>query len=426
MWSWPLVFIGQLLVALTMAEVVSHFPIAGSIYQWGKHLVNLPYAWLAGWMYLIATIATIAAVDFGAAPYLAQLFGMDASNHAVLFLFTVLLVFLQSIINILGIKVTAFINNIGMVAEIIAMIVLAVALFAVGIHHPVKFMMDTGGTAVGGAYLPVFLAAMLTSTWVLYGFDSAGSLAEEVRDPRRAVPKALISSLVLTFIIGGLALVAFILAIPDLTETMNSPVPLTYILESNLGTWMTNGFVVIAVIAMFVCGTAIQATVSRLLFSFGRDNKLPGSKLWVKVSKRYETPVPAIIFSGIVALILTISASAESYIVNICVVGIYIAYLSVSVGALIARSKGWDNTKAPWNLGKWGLPVNFVAAAWGIFVIINLSWPRTPDAVWYVNYSVPLLALAAIAIGAAYYIIAVRPQEKIEAGIADNGKNKTV
>lgn len=422
-WSWPLVFVGQLMVALTMAEVVSHYPIAGSIYQWGKHLVNLPYAWLAGWMYLIATIATVAAVDFGAAPYLAQLFGMDASSHSVLFLFTVLLVVLQSIINILGIKVTAFVNNIGMAAEIIAMIVLAVALFAVGIHHPVKFLLDTGGTASGNGYLPVFLAALLTSTWVLYGFDSAGSLAEEVRDPRRAVPKALVSSLVLTFIIGGLALVAFILAIPDLKETMSSSVPLTYILESNLGTWMANGFVVIAVIAMFVCGTAIQATVSRLLYSFGRDNKLPGSKLWVKISKRYETPVPAIIFAGIVTLILTISASAESYIVNICVVGIYLAYLSVSVGALIAHSRGWDNTTSPWNLGKWGLPVNVIAAAWGIFVIINLSWPRSPDAAWYVNYSVPLLALVAIVIGAVYYATAVRPQEIVE---ARNAKNKAV
>ncbi|MED0706584.1 amino acid permease [Aneurinibacillus aneurinilyticus] len=47
-WSWPVVFIGQFLVALTMAEVASHFPIAGSIYQWSKHLVSSTYAWFAG------------------------------------------------------------------------------------------------------------------------------------------------------------------------------------------------------------------------------------------------------------------------------------------------------------------------------------------------------------------------------------------
>ncbi|NRD79203.1 amino acid permease [Bacillus sp. BRMEA1] len=411
-WSWPIVFIGQLLVGLTMGEVASHYPVAGSIYQWTKHLVGNTFAWFSGWIYLIALLATIASVDFGGAPYIAQLMGLDSNSHIVLVFITAVMVLLQTLINAFSIKLTALINNIGMIAEIAAMIVLAIALFAVGVHHPFNFTFETAGTSGTGSYLPVFLAAMLTSTWVLFGFDSAGSLAEEVINPRRVVPKAIVTSLFLTFIIGGLALWAFVLAIPNLDQAMKAQVPLTYILEKNLGSGISNAFVVLALIAIFVCGTAVQATVSRLLYSFGRDHKIPGSKLWAKMSIKHETPVAAIVFSGIFTILLSLSASAESYIVNICVVGIYMAYLSVSIGALIARKRGWISTTSPWNLGKWGLTVNLLSLLWGVFVIINLSWPRSPGQPWYLNYSVPLLTVGVLLLGAVYYYLVVFPRDK--------------
>jgi urea carboxylase system permease len=411
-WSWPIVFVGQLLVGLTMGEVASHYPVAGSIYQWTKHLVGNTYSWFSGWIYLVALLATLASVDFGGAPYIAQLMGLDAKNHILLVLITAVIVILQTLINAFSVKLMALINSLGMIAEIVAMIVLAIALFAVGIHHPFSFTFETAGTSGTGSYLPVFLAAMLTSTWVLFGFDSAGSLAEEVINPRRVVPKAIISSLFLTFIIGGLALWAFVLAIPNLNEAMKAEVPLTYILNKNLGTGISNAFVVLALIAIFVCGTAVQATVSRLLFSFGRDNKIPGSKLWAKMSKKHDTPVAAIVFSGFFTILLVLSSSAESYIVNICVVGIYLAYLSVTVGALFARSRGWNSTTSPWNLGKWGLSVNLLSLIWGLFVIVNLCWPRSPDQPWYLNYSVPLLAIIVLLLGAVYYFASVYSRDK--------------
>lgn len=410
-WSWPIVFIGQLLVGLSMGEVASHYPIAGSIYQWGKHLVNRTYAWFSGWIYLIALLATMTAVDYGGAPFVAQLFGWDAPSQMLLIVITVVMVLLQTFINAYGVKLTAIINNIGVVAEILVMIVLSVTLLSVGTHHSFAFTFDTGGTAGASGYLPAFLAAMLTSTWVMYGFDSAGGLAEEVKDARRVVPKAIISAIVLTFIVGGLALLAFVLAIPDLDTAMKSNSALSYIFESNLGAGVANAFIVVAVLAIFICGIAVQATASRLMYSFGRDNKIPGSKLWVKVSKKTETPVAAIVFTGIFTVVLSISASAEAYIVNIAVVGIYLAYISVPIGSLIARRKGWDPKTSPWNLGKWGLPVNILAAIWGAFVIINMSWPRSPDSVWYKNYSLPLLVFATILLGALYYFTMIHSNE---------------
>ncbi|WP_242489140.1 APC family permease [Peribacillus sp. TH14] len=413
-WTWPAVFIGQLLVSLTLAEVASHYPLSGSIYNWTKHLVNDTYAWFAGWIYLVASLITIAAVNVGGAPYIAQMMGWDAGNHNTLLMIVIFMVLLQTLINSFGVKLTAMINNIGMVAEVGAMIVLAAVLLAVGIHQPFDIVFETAGTEGSGSYLPVFLSAMLMSVFVLYGFESAGSLAEEVINPRRIVPRAIISSLVITFICGGILIIALVLSISDLTAVMQSEVPVMEILSTNLGAGVANAFVILAVIAILVCGTAIQASVARLLYSLGRDRKIPGSKLWLKISPKYETPIAAILFTGIFTVLLTSASSTLSYLVNMCIAGIYIAYLSIAIGALIARKRGWNAYTSPWNLGKWGVHINILALSWLVFGFINLCWPRTPDAPWYVNYSIPLLVGCVFLIGAVYYTIFVRPRHRIE------------
>jgi len=52
-WSWPIVALGQTLVALNFAELSSHFPIAGSIYQWSKRLSGHSLGWFTGWIYFL-------------------------------------------------------------------------------------------------------------------------------------------------------------------------------------------------------------------------------------------------------------------------------------------------------------------------------------------------------------------------------------
>ena len=59
-WTWPTVALFQFIVALNFAEVTSHFPLAGSVYQWTKYLAGRGYAWITGWFYLFAGILTVA------------------------------------------------------------------------------------------------------------------------------------------------------------------------------------------------------------------------------------------------------------------------------------------------------------------------------------------------------------------------------
>ena len=49
-WTWPIVALGQFIIALNFAEVSSHYPIAGSVFQWTKYLSRRTYAWFSGWI----------------------------------------------------------------------------------------------------------------------------------------------------------------------------------------------------------------------------------------------------------------------------------------------------------------------------------------------------------------------------------------
>src|SRR6266566_2304240 len=61
-WAWPLVIRGQTFVALNFAELASHFPVAGSVYQWSKRLSNRTLGWFTGWFYFWAQVVTVSAV----------------------------------------------------------------------------------------------------------------------------------------------------------------------------------------------------------------------------------------------------------------------------------------------------------------------------------------------------------------------------
>ena len=61
-WTWPIVFLGQLTVALCFAELAAHYPLSGGIYQWSRWIGSRAVGWMAGWVYLCGSIISLAAV----------------------------------------------------------------------------------------------------------------------------------------------------------------------------------------------------------------------------------------------------------------------------------------------------------------------------------------------------------------------------
>src|SRR6266550_2639564 len=190
-WSWPIVVIGQLLVALNFAEVSSHFPVAGSVYQWTKYLSNRTYSWFTGWIYLFAGVLTVAAVvatvPLVLIPLLNNLgmnLGTDTDTNRNV---AALVLLSTTLLSIFGVRLVALVNN--------TMVVFALILILFYHHQSVSVFTDTSYLGTSNQ-TGTFLAAMFMSLFVIYGFDTASTLAEETKNPRREAPRAVIAAVI--------------------------------------------------------------------------------------------------------------------------------------------------------------------------------------------------------------------------------------
>jgi amino acid transporter len=130
-WTWFVVIIGQTLVALVFAELASHYPVAGSIYQWSKRLSNRTLGWFTGWFYFWAGVVTVTAVAGTVPLVMSSIFGFDLTGPSPipavnnLIFWAVITLVTTTLINAFGVRLLSIINNIGVGAEILAMLVFA-------------------------------------------------------------------------------------------------------------------------------------------------------------------------------------------------------------------------------------------------------------------------------------------------------------
>jgi urea carboxylase system permease len=378
-WSWPIVALGQFLVALGFAELASHYPVAGSIYQWSKRLASPGIGWMIGWIYLAATLLTVTSVAFTLPFTLTVIFGWSLStqNEVIIALATLII---STVLNIAGVRLLSIINNIGVVAEIIGMVLFALILLLVGHHQGLGIFLDPHGTqhtpGAGAGYVGVFLAAMFMSLFVIYGFDTAGSLGEETINPGRAAPRGVLLAIGMSFLAGALFLGAAILAIKNVPAIMASATPLQDIITGVFGSAWGKVYLAVVSIAIFVCTLAIQAAGIRLMFSMGRDGRLPFSSVWKQVNPTLGTPVWTAIATGVLAA-LPLLISQQIGVLAIGATGlIYLSYFLTNIVVIQARQRGWPQREAPFTLGSWAWIVNIAALAYGAAMLINFGWPR--------------------------------------------------
>ncbi|MBT9330137.1 APC family permease [Paracidobacterium acidisoli] len=421
-WNYILVGLGQLLVCLIFGEIVSQFPISGGIYPWSRRLVGKRWAWMAGWVYLWALCTTIAAVAVGGAPYLAALAGIRSTHSGDIFI-ALAMVCVTTLLNVSGTRLLARVAMIGFVCELAGAIVVGSYLLLFARHQHFAILFQTFHVEGSGSYFYAFVASSVAAMFCYYGFEACGDVAEETPNPGVAIPKAMR----MTIYIGGAAAIfvtlALLLAITDMPSVISGKDadPVVTVLRNALGPLGVRIVMAIVLISFFSCLLSLQAATSRLLFSYGRDGMIVGSRYLNKLSERTRMPIAALIIAGLIpAIIVMIGFFLENAVRTIIVfgsAGIYVAFQMVVLGALIARSKGWKPT-GRFRLNGWGWPVNIAALAYGIAAIINMMWPRSPSDPWYLNYGMIMTSVIVLACGAVYMIL-LRPYEKGTAPAGD-------
>lgn len=437
LWSWAAFFAGQMLVALIFCELASHYPVAGSVYNWSKQLTTGWTAWMAGWMVVLLAPITLVADALPAQAILPalspsfQLIGSGsnpislAENTALL---GGMLILVSTLINSLRVKTLGRWNDLTVLAEFTVAVLVIVLLFAHP-HRTPAVLFNTLGTGKGYAlgYFGAFLVASLIGGFQFYGFDTASSLAEETRNPHRRAPRAIMKAMLGSFVLGTLLVIAADVAIPRLTDSKVGSLGLPYLVDKVLGAFVGNILLVGAFVAIFGACLAVQAAGARIMFGMARDRQLPQARRTAHVSDKTRAIVWPTLAVGVFAIgLLAINIKSTQIIPIISSAAIataQIAYLFVTVPLLVARVKGtWppkNATARRFSLGRLGLPVNCLAVLWGLASALNLLWPRrslfnpTPPFHWYFQYG-PLLYIGLVlGLGTLYYLRSARSHHEV-------------
>ncbi|MEO8518862.1 MAG: APC family permease [Dermatophilaceae bacterium] len=455
-WLMPIVVAGMLLVALVFGELGSHYPMAGALYQYSKYSVGPAYGWWVGWIYGIALLVTVASVDTGVVPYVADLtnqwFGttMDPTSHSTILVVTVVMILLQTVLNTVGAKVLGRVARIGVYVETIGTFGVAIALGIVGFHHGFGFLFETRGAEVaatnslqvdfgGNWWTGAALVAVLAHVYIFYGFEAAGDVAEETVNASRQVPRAMRAALLYGGIASFVLVAGLLLATPSdakgyaAATSFAGGIPL---ILSQLPQWLQNFFLVMVIIAFFSCGTAVQGAGARLAFSYSRDGALPGSGWMRRISPRFHTPSNALIVGALVPLLFTLlvninpskdvhilwftfpqGINALTALVSFGVSGIYLSFLLTVIGSMIARARGWQ-PEGSFRLTRWAWPVSIVAAAYLALMLINVIAPTglgSPrGALFNLDWITLMVMVVIVVVGAIYFFIA-RPDRQLGA-----------
>jgi amino acid transporter len=443
--------VGMLFVALVFGELASNYPVAGALYQYSKFSVGPRYGWFVGWFYGFALLITVASVDTGVVGYVTALthnwFGwnLNPAGHGTILVITLILLAVQTLVNVTGAKIMADVAKFGVYVEILGTLGIAVVLAIHGFHHGLGFLFSTQGAqhashnALGynfhGSWLSAALIAVLAPVYIFYGFESAGDIAEETKDAGRQIPKAMRAALIW----GGIA--SFILTAGLLLAmAKHDPVGATIkgggipFILGQLPSWLQDCLLVLIIFAFFSCGSSVQGAGGRLVFSYARDGALPASNWLSRVNQRFRTPANALLLGAVVtvlfALLVWINPGSNYHIwfvtypahvnalvalVSFGVSGIYLSFLLTVIASIVARARGWE-PQGSFTLGKWGWPVSIIGAVYlGLFFLNSVYPSGLSSARAFVNLDwITLLIIFLIAVLGAAYLLVARPDRNVE------------
>ena len=380
--GWPLVSVFTLAVALSMAELASSLPSSGAMYHWACRLGGKGWGWFTAWFNITGQLATLAAIDYGCALFVAPLAGLSTATSTVLLVYAGVLVS-HALINHFGIRLVARLNDFSVTVHIVGVIAIVGAVFLFAPTRPIGFFFAriTSNTQ-GWPYWWAFVVGLLQAQWTFTGYDASASVSEETVDPRRRVPWSIVMAVAVSSVVGYLLLLALTLAITDIPGVLNARdaggnrIPAVIaILTTALGERAGAVFVGLAAMAMWFCGLAAVTWSSRVIYAFARDQGMPASALWMRVSRNHLTPAPAIWLSAVVAFVATISSGTYAVVTSIGVIGLYFSYIVPVYLAWRARGSGAEPPRGPWHLGRFGSAINLVAILWVVFITAILAIP---------------------------------------------------
>ena len=369
---------------LSYAELTALFPKAAAEYTFVKHAFKNNFlAFIIGWLTAITSMITAATVSLGFGGYLAQFVNLPITISAIL------LIVGLSVVNFIGIKESAWANTIFAIITAGGLVLIIFLGMTYETTEPIDyFEMPNGSIGIILAFVLIFFAFI--------GFEDMANVAEEVKKPKKTLPRAIVLTVIITGIIYLLVSLS-VVRVVNWEELGQSAAPLAAVAERSLG---IGGSITLSAIALFATASTVLITLvagSRILYGMAKSKSLPLSLC--KIHSKTKTPWIAVI--GILITSMAFALIGDIVIVaNITVFAVVITFATINLSVIVLRytePKLERSFRVPVNIGRFPLLPLF---GFGVTIYMAIQF----------EMEVMLVGLAIIAAGALFYVIFNRKQ----------------
>lgn len=303
--------------ALSSAQLASVYPQSGGTYEYGYRLLNPSFGFTAGWMFLISKLAAAGVVAIGFGSYFHQLFPVTSPMT-----FSVAAVVLLTVANYFGIKKAGLLNLVIVTITILSLI----------------YLIFSGIPEVKSAnfkpFAPFGIAGIAEAAALLFfaftGYGRIATLAEEVANPKKSIPKAIIITIV-SAILLYVAIAVVAIGVIGANAMASSKSPLQVVADVLATPGISSVITIGASTAMLGVLLSQILGISRMMLAMGRRRDLP--PVFQKIHHRYRVPHIGILITGIIILLLTLLGSFE-FIVRAATFTILLYYSITNISAI--------------------------------------------------------------------------------------------
>jgi amino acid transporter len=321
--SYIVAMIAMLFTAIGYAVMAKKIPESGSSYGYVSKILGEKLGFLVGWVILL---------DYLFLPMVIWLIGgvyLEAYAPSVpSWFWLVAFIVLTTGLNIVGFDVAKKVNLVLMLLQL-AVIIAFCALAMSMMSEPSTAIVTEVPTT---SNINLMFVGAAIACYSFLGFDAVSTMAEDTKDPKTNVPKAILW----VTILGGLifAVSSYIMgaAFPDISVFQADSAAADMATQVG-GIMFSSIFVATLVIAQFTSGVSAQAGASRLIYAMGRDGVLPGSTFG-RLHRTFKTPYASIILVGVVGLLaLKLDITTSTSFINF---GAFLAFIFVNLCAVIS------------------------------------------------------------------------------------------
>ncbi len=340
-------------MAFCYAELGSMFPGAGGAYTIVRRALGKPLGFVAVLLFLVLGVVVTASILVASSTYLNSLVPQIPVNWAAVAMMAIVTWF-----SLERIGAASWIAMVMLIIELAVILVFIVISFA-GDSHSIAFIfnpqtLNTHG-AVTGVSFTAMMAAVVPALFAFNGYDWPLYFAEETREPRRVLPRAVMIAVFTSVVVEVLAVVASTLAIPNFATAMKSSAPLTYIAQSVAGPVGATILIIGVIIAMFDTGLSGNLAYARIYLDSARNGSWPGPiNRFFGSMNRHNVPKWGFVFLGVGNALLCYFTSLNNLITFTGVIIVTI-YLLIAISAIVTRFRARSNER-PFRMPIWPIP----------------------------------------------------------------------